>query len=67
MCSIVCLQVTILTKSLTTYIDKPYQCHICDKGFNENGSLQTHIRIHTGDAPYKCDICGKGFIFRLNN
>ena len=34
---------------------------ICGKGFSENGTVQTHIRIHTGDQPYKCDICGKGF------
>ena len=38
--------------------DKPYRCDVCGKGFSENGSLQNHIRTHTGD---KCDVCGKGF------
>jgi KRAB domain-containing zinc finger protein len=31
------------------------------KGFSENGNLQRHIKIHTGDKPYKCDICGEVF------
>ena len=38
--------------------DKPYTCDVCGKGFSENGSLQNHIKTHTGD---KCDVCGKGF------
>jgi len=29
--------------------------------FSENGNLQTHMIMHTGDTPYKCDICGKRF------
>ena len=38
--------------------DKSYKCDECGKGFSENGSLQNHIKTHTGD---KCDVCGKGF------
>jgi KRAB domain-containing zinc finger protein len=31
------------------------------KVFSQNSNLQTHTRMHTGDAPYECDICGKVF------
>jgi KRAB domain-containing zinc finger protein len=34
---------------------------ICKLQFSQNGTLQNHISIHTGDGPYKCDICGKVF------
>jgi uncharacterized Zn-finger protein len=36
--------------------DKPYTCDICGNGFSQNGSFQTHTRIHTSDTSNKCCI-----------
>jgi len=41
--------------------DKPYKCDLCDKEFDRNQHLQTHIRTHTGDTPCKCDVYDKVF------
>ncbi|XP_032095011.1 zinc finger protein 253-like [Thamnophis elegans] len=43
------------------YIEKPYKCMECGKGFRRNCELTSHQRIHTGEKPYKCMECGKGF------
>lgn len=42
-------------------IDRPFKCEYCGKCFRKNGTLQTHIRTHTGEKPYHCDLCNKNF------
>ncbi|XP_066538491.1 zinc finger protein 1035 [Hoplias malabaricus] len=38
-----------------------YNCHVCNKRFSSNTSLQEHQKLHEIERPYKCLVCGKGF------
>ncbi|XP_014651028.1 PREDICTED: zinc finger protein 367 [Ceratotherium simum simum] len=40
------------------------RCHICNRVFPREKSLQAHKRTHTGERPYLCDYpdCGKAFV-----
>ena len=40
--------------------EKPYVCHVCEKSFNHNSNLHTHMRLHIGEK-IACDICKKRF------
>ncbi|XP_070163872.1 zinc finger protein 852 [Polyergus mexicanus] len=47
------------------YLPK-YPCRYCGKRFPNNRTLETHIRVHTGERPFKCQYCEKSFSQRGN-
>lgn len=38
-----------------------YTCSMCQKCFVQQSSLNTHMRIHTGERPYECKICDSNY------
>ncbi|KAK2577482.1 hypothetical protein KPH14_003580 [Odynerus spinipes] len=38
-----------------------YPCTVCGKRFLNNRTLETHMRVHTGEKPFKCNICSRRF------
>ena len=55
-------EVTIIVEKCHCSIDrKMYRCSECDKKLSLKGSLQRHIRCHTGERPFTCLVCSKNF------
>ena len=47
--------------------EKPFVCSICQKSFNNPGSLSRHRRSHSeNENKYPCNICGKLFPSKIN-
>lgn len=47
-------------------VTRPFKCEECGKGFTQKVTLQTHMRIHTGELPFPCEICLKRFRQKSN-
>ncbi|PSN46806.1 hypothetical protein C0J52_11187, partial [Blattella germanica] len=44
--------------------DSPIKCEICDKSFDQNRYLKTHMLTHTDKHPFQCEICKKNFTLK---
>lgn len=40
--------------------EKPYTCHVCEKGFRSASGLNRHVHdVHARIKKFSCDICGR--------
>ena len=42
--------------------DLPYQCDMCNLGFDTQAKMDKHSRLHSNTRRHKCEGCGKRFI-----
>ncbi|KAH3720256.1 hypothetical protein DPMN_063153 [Dreissena polymorpha] len=46
------------SKNSNNHTERSYKCEVCGYACKKSITLNTHMRIHTGEKPYKCEVCG---------
>ncbi|KAH8306414.1 hypothetical protein KR018_010775 [Drosophila ironensis] len=60
-------QLVVLQRHLRTHRQEQHACRHCQKVFRSEGSLKSHLALHSDDGlPYKCDECSKLFQTKAN-
>ncbi len=52
---------TNISAHLSTPVQHPFQCSLCDRSFSQRGSLNRHVRSHLGVRPFPCPRCPMTF------
>jgi len=50
-----------LRKHMRSHMELTNQCDVCEKSFQNMGTLALHRNIHLDQKPFKCGTCGKDF------
>ena len=50
-----------LRKHMRSHMELTNQCDVCEKSFQNMGTLALHRNIHLEQKPFKCGTCGKDF------
>src|SRR6218665_481426 len=46
--------------------ERPFICHVCQKGFRYKSAFELHFATHSGIKPFQCDLCSKLFPGKCN-
>ncbi|KAM9822732.1 zinc finger and SCAN domain-containing protein 2-like isoform X2 [Syngnathus typhle] len=57
---------TNLSHHIHSHRQDSLRCSFCDKPFTQEGTMATHMRIHTTGKDFPCPLCGRRFCVEAN-